>query len=391
MLDRVRGSNRVLAPLLVAAGVFLLVMAVLLPVYSLPKSKKAPLDLNITTVSEGQGSALDSTDPDAQTPLDAVQSNLPIRVQAHTTVEEPSDGTRMTLQTGQTVARTDVEGDAGLLTGSIDRVTVDRATGMPLADPVAQLQAVKGSPSVELPRDGLQYVFPVGTQQQSYPYFDLVARASTNVDFVEETTIDGLPVYHFTQVVGPVDLLRATRDSTMRQGLTREQWGLSEAGDADANEVVLMSRYYRNVRDIYVEPQSGTIVSLNERPHIYYGTNADDQFLTWLAYQAEYTEDTVAQRVADARRIQQKVAGTWHIGSITLGTPLLIAAFLLMGLLGLILATLGVLLGTGGGRRTAVSADEAALGPEPVFAGYSTGGLDGDTTRTSSVRLNKFD
>jgi hypothetical protein len=395
MLDRVRGSHRVLAPLLVAAGVFLLVMAILLPIYSMPKSKKAPLDLDITTVAEGRGSALDITDADATTPQEAVQSNLPIRVQAHTTVEEPSDADRMTLQTGQTVARTDREGDAGLLTGFIDRVTVDRATGMPTGDPVAQLQAVAGTPPIELPRDGLQYVFPVDTQQQTYPYFDLTARATTDVEFIEETTIDGLPVYRFSQEVGPVDLLRATRDTSMRQGLTREGWGLAESGDADADEVVFMTRFYRNVRDIYVEPQSGMIVNINERPHIYFGTAADDQYLTWLAYQAEYNEATIAQRIADAQRVQEKVAGTWHLGGITLGYPLLIAAFLLLGLLGLILATFGVLLGINGGRAnttpTGTGPDDLdEIDGEHAFAGYSSGGLD-ETKASPAIRLNKFD
>jgi hypothetical protein len=395
MLERVRGSHRILAPILVGVGVFLLAVAILLPLYSMPKTKKAPLDMQFTTVSEGRGTVLDITDADAENVVDAISANVPIRTQSYTTVEEPSDAEKMTLQTGFTAARTDREGDAGLITGSIDRVTVDRVTGMPVGDPVAQLQAVRGQPAVELPRDGLQYVFPIDAEQKSYPYYDLTARASAPIEFVEETTIDGLPVYHYSQEIGPVDLVRATRDASLRLGMTREQWGIESPEGSDPNEIVLMSRYYRNTRDVFVDPASGTIVDMAERPHIYYGTRPDDQAVTYLAYQTEYTDDTVASRVADARRIAEHVEGTWHLGSLKLGQPLLIAAFLLIGLLGILTAAFGVLLGISGERAAAAGegpydSDEPPYAEDPDDSPYTTVPPE-EASNEPTLRLNKFD
>lgn len=340
MASASQGSRRVTAVVLVGLGTLLLVTALLLPLYAVPKLKKTPLDLEITTISEGTASILNSArflggDPDA------VESDVPVRAQRHTTVEEPSGEELVTLQAGFTLSRTDEQGARGLLNATIDRVTIDRVTAMPVDDPPASLQVTREGPPMELPRDGLQYKFPFDVQQQSYPYFDLTARQTFDIDFVEETTINGLDVFHFRHEIEPVDLYRATRDASNRLGLPRSAWGLAEEGSEGADEVVFMNRYYTNIRDIFVEPVTGTIVDGQEQLRQYYGTAPDDQALTVLSYDAELNDATVENRVADASANKDLV----QLKTGPLPLPWL------LGGAGIIALVAGIVLGVRSGRE----------------------------------------
>ena len=59
MADR-SGPNRIVPLVLVGLGVFLLVVAILLPTYSVGQLKKTPLDIETTSVASGTGSILDA-------------------------------------------------------------------------------------------------------------------------------------------------------------------------------------------------------------------------------------------------------------------------------------------------------------------------------------------
>ncbi|MBD8506982.1 DUF3068 domain-containing protein [Hoyosella sp. G463] len=349
MASASQGSRRVTAVVLVGLGALLLVTALLLPLYAVPKLKKTPLDLEITTISEGTASILNSArflggDPDA------VEEDVPVRAQRHTTVEEPSGEDLVTLQAGFTLSRTDVQGPRGLLNATIDRVTLDRVTSMPVDDPPASLQLTREGAPIELPRDGLQYKFPFDVQQQSYPYFDLTARQTFDIDFVEETTINGLDVYHFRHEIEPVDLFRTTRDTSNRVGLPRAAWGLAEEGSDDAGDVVFMNRYYSNIRDIFVEPVTGTIVDGQEQLRQYFGTGPDDRAMTVLSYAAELTDATVESRVADATATKDLV----QLKTGPLPLPWLLGGAGILVLIG------GIALGVRSGREPEREAERTA-------------------------------
>src|SRR5512146_3279990 len=106
------GPSRILALVLVGLGAFLLVAAILIPTYTVPRLEKTPLDLEVTTVSTGTGSVLNAASLAAGRAQ--VDENVNLVSQRFVTTEEPSNADDITVQAGQTLRRTDKQGDTGL-------------------------------------------------------------------------------------------------------------------------------------------------------------------------------------------------------------------------------------------------------------------------------------
>lgn len=283
----------------VLAGCFALVAALLLPLYAVPSLKKFPLDEEATTVSEGVADVL-SIQSIAEGKA-RVDSGVPVRAQRHVSTADPADADVVTIVSGTTFWRTDLPGEAGLLTATIDRVTVDRVTGMPTA-PVGTIASAFGTKPKEVEHTGLQYKFPFDVQKKSYPYFDIYARESFDLEFVEETEVGGLPVYHFRQQIEPVNLNRTVGDPGYILALPGSVWGL------DSDDPVIMQRWYTNVRELWVEPASGVIVKGAERQRQFYARTADDPATTTaVKMEIAFTDATIADRVSVAQDAESKI------------------------------------------------------------------------------------
>ncbi|MCW0192260.1 MAG: DUF3068 domain-containing protein [Rhodococcus sp.] len=325
------GPSRILPCILVGLGAFLLAIAILIPTYTVGKLEKTPLDLEVTTVATGTGSVLNSAallGGKAQ-----VDTNVPIVAQRYVTTQDPSDADIITVEAGQTVRRTDKQGDTGLLTATLDRVTLDRVSSMPTNDPVGTVQTSSDQPAEEVSRDGLQYKFPFNTEQKSYPYFDLNARATKDIDFVEETEINGLKVYHFQQTIDPVDLSKVVNSPTNKLSLPADTWGVP--GGATP---ITMTRWYTNVRDLWVEPKTGVVVKGQEQLHQYYGRNKDAVDVEVLKVTLPFDEATIEYQVQQARDGMDKLS--------LFGRTVPIVA----GVLGVIALIAGTFLGLRGGK-----------------------------------------
>ncbi len=325
------GPSRILPCILVGLGAFLLAIAILIPTYTVGKLEKTPLDLEVTTVATGTGSVLNSAallGGKAQ-----VDTNVPIVAQRYVTTQDPSDADIITVEAGQTVRRTDKQGDTGLLTATLDRVTLDRVSSMPTNDPVGTVQTSSDQPAEEVSRDGLQYKFPFNTEQKSYPYFDLNARATKDIDFVEETEINGLKVYHFQQTIDPVDLSKVVNSPTNKLSLPADTWGVP--GGATP---ITMTRWYTNVRDLWVEPKTGVVVKGQEQLHQYYGRNKDSVDVEVLKVTLPFDEATIEYQVQQARDGMDKLS--------LFGRTVPIVA----GVLGVIALIAGIFLGIRGGK-----------------------------------------
>lgn len=335
------GPSRILACILVGLGAFLLAVAILIPTYTVGKLEKTPLDLEVTTIAEGSGSVLNS-----QALLAGkaeVNTNVPLVSQRYVTTEDPANADVVTLQAGQTLRRTDKQGDTGLLSAIVDRSTVDRKTSMPTNDPVGTIQTQPNQPAEEVPRDGLQYKFPFNAEQKSYPYFDLSARATQDINFVEETEINGLKVYHYNQTIEPVDLSKVVNSPTNKLTLPAEAWGVP-----GGTLPVTMTRWYTNVRDLWVEPETGVVVKGQEQLHQYYARNKARPEIDVLKVELPFNEETIEYQVQQARDGMDKIS--------TFGRTVPIIA----GILGLIALIAGIILGLRGGK-----------GPQPA---RTTGG-----------------
>ncbi|OZC56369.1 hypothetical protein CH289_06525 [Rhodococcus sp. RS1C4] len=325
------GPSRILALVLVGLGAFLLVAAILIPTYTVPRLEKTPLDLEVTTVSTGTGSVLNAASLAAGRAQ--VDENVNLVSQRFVTTEEPSNADDITVQAGQTLRRTDKQGDTGLLTASVDRVTLDRVSSEPVENPIGTIQVQGDKPAEEVPHTGLQYKFPFNAEQKAYPFFDINARASQDIDFVEETEINGTPVYKYEQTVGPVDLSGVVNLPTNKVTLPAETWGV-EGGEAP----VTMTRWYENTRTVWVEPKTGVIVDGEEQIHQYYSRTAGQPEVDVLNAPIKFDENTVEYQIQRAKDGQDQLS--------TFGRTVPIIA----GILGVIALIAGIVLGLRGGN-----------------------------------------
>src|SRR5690606_1032736 len=160
--------------------------------------------------------------------------------------------------------------EAALINATVDRITLDRVTAMPIDEATSTMQLVsaggeEGAP-VGFVRNGLQYKFPFDTEQRAYDYFDASTFTTNPIEFIGGTTVGGVESYGFRQDRGPIDMWSSIRDhfasisegydpavesvlaSYRREGMTAGQWGL----EGDPEREVDMRRFYTNTRTVWV-------------------------------------------------------------------------------------------------------------------------------------------
>ncbi|RMI33953.1 DUF3068 domain-containing protein [Nocardia stercoris] len=339
-------TRTTVACLLVGLGALLVVAAIMVPFYTVGRLAKTPLDLEITTIAtNAPNTPSEVMDAKSLTTGDGpvkIDTNAHLISQRYLTVEDPSGADSMTVQAGQTLRRIDVQGDTGLLTATIDRVTIDRKTGFPIdADDngtIALQVNTKGQSVAETVRHtGLQYRFPIGTEKTSYPFFDINVRKSYDMKFVEETQINDLKVYHFRQEVPVTDLSKVANSATNKVAVDASKWGVEGDG------LVTMNRFYGNTRDVWIEPQTGTIVKGQEQLNVFYARDAAKPEVTALKATLVMDDKTVNSQISTAKHFMDELSLYGRIIPI------------ICGVLGLILLVAGVLLGMT--HRPAVARD----------------------------------
>lgn len=342
--------KRILSSVAIVLGVAMLVFAIALPTYVVPKGKVLPLDLVSTTITpKTPGNLLDSGALAAGKPVGNnkdkpeckgdnpqvscfINKDLEMQSQRFTTAQEPSDDDVVTLESGQTLFRTDREEPKNLIRASIDHITLDRKTQMPVPEPTSSVEL--NAPALDaaanegkdeeveasvapFTRPGITYQFPMGTDRKSYDYFDMQILKTQPIDYVGEEEQDGEKVYRFEQTVPPTELYPALRErleadgelskgdkgtlSALRLKFPAKVWGLSEdeiknksgekkddKKDADKKDEegadkkedlgpeVEMSRYYTVHRVLRVQPDTGVIVNGSEEVFQYYAQDDED-------------------------------------------------------------------------------------------------------------------
>ncbi|MGB3674144.1 MAG: DUF3068 domain-containing protein [Candidatus Nanopelagicales bacterium] len=310
-----RRKMRGLLCCLIALATFLLTIAVLLPTYLVPSMKKIPLDIAVNTLSVAPNSSL--VDMKKTAAGEAMTENgVPLQFRVYVTVEEPANAEIATLQAAVSMSRSDRPAGDLPISASVDRVTLDRSTGMPVADPPATVQTVQDKPADAAVREGLQYKFPFGTERQSYPYFDTVARVTRPIDYLDDSRVEGgMQLYHFRQTLDPINLRLTQPDAKLT--LAASAWGIP-GGD----EQVTFDLYYENTRDVWVEPASGAIVAVEEHLHRFLARSVDDPHaLTTLDARTTFDPATLEHTTSVAKEARTKLR--WG----TIYAPILLAGF----------------------------------------------------------------
>lgn len=336
--------RRVWLALLAFLGVACITAAIAIPAFLVPQLRVVPLDLDITSDAStvpADGSAGERfpavifdrcsiSQPKART-LDAHLTQ-----QRRSVIIEPSDKRQATVQSAQTVqidrirdadgkettppaprAEGDLKCDDGLLTATIDRVSVNRKTSVPNGT-VSSLQ-LEAAPegvnvedvSVQLPdRKGFQYKFGFNVKKRDYLYYDLNTRTDNAAKFFEEKTIDGVKVYGFVSEVPETDLSSLPNpqgEAALGTMLTMpaKWWGITGRG-VRPDDKITMHRYASATRYVWVEPETGTIVDGKEEQHQYF--KSPDQ------------SDSNAAAVRDFRFDALKATFKWEDSTVSLQT-----------------------------------------------------------------------
>ena len=317
-------------------GAALLIASLLLWTYTAGRIAKIPLDIDVTLVSDGIGTALDPASLSGRQMI--VNQDVPLVSQQQITVEAPANADLVTLQAGSSVRRIDKQRDGGLLLAVVDTVTLNRTTALAVSDDShGFLQEPRpfddDSPPVNraVRHEGLSYRFPFATQKQSYQYFDPVARQSFNANYDGEDDVNALPTYRFTQNIGYaesgelVDPVRYTSlydfDEESEVTATASMWDIG--GDPD--EEVTMNRYYAAQRTFWVDPVSGTIVKVRLHANHYFARDPLRPEVTLADYTVISTEETVEAQVNAARNERDRLALWSRVLPITFTAAGLIA------------------------------------------------------------------
>ena len=118
------GMLRIAAFGIIGLGAALLLAALLLSTYTAGKIKKIPLNIDVSLVSDGIGTALDPASLSGERFI--IDKNVPLVSQQQITVESPANADVVTLQAGTTVRRSDKQQDNGLLLAMVDDIRQQR-------------------------------------------------------------------------------------------------------------------------------------------------------------------------------------------------------------------------------------------------------------------------
>lgn len=376
-------ARKTLSHLMIIIGAALVIIAVLLPTFLVPKLKVIPLDTVSTTITDvNTGALLDSSqlakgepveprvdsercqDEEGDTPLHCyINDEVPLYSSRHVHVEEPSDEKQVTLEVGTIVAREDRDEPRNLINATVDRITLDRSTAFPVDEPISSLSlSAPGQEGADSPvmftRPGIQYQFPLGAEKKSYQYFDAIALDVFPIDFIGEEEQDGTKVYKYSMTVPPQNLYENTRAhftsdgsdlseaeksslASLRLKFPASVWGL------EGDEEVEMDRYYTTVRTVRVEPSTGMIVNGTEEIFQYYARDdaeaeeiaseagrereKQERNRTALDFHGQWSDETREGQMGKALDSKKKLTLAGTIAPWTLG------------ILGIVLVALGIL------------------------------------------------
>ncbi|WP_372735391.1 DUF3068 domain-containing protein [Nocardioides sp.] len=230
--------RRLLGPILVGIGAFLVVIGVLARFYAYPALAVAPIDQNSVTNLEAKGATiLDlSTFREVTTDMSVVNRTVG-DVKAS---EDAGDNTRVWAAT--TSYRDQI---GNIRSRSAERYAFDAHTGEAINCCGSFVETTEGE-RVEVKRSGLISKYPFGTEQKDYKFWDGTLGQAVTTKFVKESEIEGLKVYEFRYEVPTTTV--STREIPP-----------SLIG-SDATEAIVADVQYSTITTHWVEPTTGVVI-----------------------------------------------------------------------------------------------------------------------------------
>jgi hypothetical protein len=237
---------KVLARVLIGLGAFLLVLGVLAVAYAPGVVKKTPLDVDTTTVYEGEAAKLDpATGAFDKKPAYAIRVTKADSKKSDDDTVLMAETACAVFDTGGPQECVDGE-DPNLITASLDVFAEDRKSALAVDD--------KNLPSDAVPHEGLINKFPFDVEKKTYPFWDGDVGSAVDIEYQGVENLDGLKTYRFQYTVKDVPI-------TIGEGITGT---------------------YDNVVTVNVDPKTGSIVKSGQDQQQYLddGTPVADVQLT---------------------------------------------------------------------------------------------------------------
>lgn len=363
-----------LAWVVIAAVIFLVLGTVVPPLYN-NQTRPLAFDQNINTVTApsagvwmeapefiaGAKATGDSKDPqcqEKQAPMWCYLHHDLLTIERNTTTSEVAEDDA--LANSDSLSRL-LAGDTPLAQVT-EHSVLNRESTYPVAAPKDNWKFVlpaldTGMARTDFERDGINYFFPSGTEQRSYPFFDLATQSSTAVDFTTTEKLDGIPTYSFHHDIQPISLadMRKSITTEVHTGTGERQLAAEDfrsSGPAkrfydaesrellglDATDRVTVEPFYTIGRDISVEPTTGTMVDLRENIKIFFaadekqaGTmvaNDDTEDRSILAADLRWSDETRAERLDEVRPVIRTIRALMVVGwaGKAIGVGLLLCA-----------------------------------------------------------------
>lgn len=221
---------------LVAAGAFLLTLALLLPLYVHDRVAPHPADATLgLRMVDDDASFLDTA---TWTRVEGVDLERDTRVEASAHGADWS-AWEMTVNTSSSDR---------VLDHWSRRVIVDRETGRAVN---CCGEHVNGDRAVR--QAGLVLHWPPGVPEGDHSFYDAEVRAAPSVEFEEDDEVAGVAVRRYTQTVEATQVPDSAREVP------------AALFDPDAEGTVSVNRWLTAERTFWVEPVTGIVVNLEER------------------------------------------------------------------------------------------------------------------------------
>ncbi|NHC23001.1 DUF3068 domain-containing protein [Nocardioides sp. IC4_145] len=247
--------RKIAGRVLIAIGGFLVVAGLLTTTWAPGVVKKTPVDVDQTTRLDGTATKLGETFPVNVTSITKADS------------EASTDDTTIWVNTSCVVDNSD--GAAPACVDGEDERLVSATVGTFATDRVSALgRDHENLPAGSTPYEGIVNKFPFDTEKKDYHYWDGTLGRTVPMEFLEETEMDGLTVYHFASSVAD------------------EAIEVAEGTPGTYSQAV----------DIYVEPLTGAVVNQEQSQQRYLedGTQV-------LDLNVAFTDDQLATSISEAK------------------------------------------------------------------------------------------
>jgi hypothetical protein len=183
-----------------------------------------------------------------------------------------------------TVIRTDT---SAVISASSTELALDRVSGAAVPWAGQWISESTGTKDTSIRYSDQVYKFPFGTEQRDYKYYDTDLRAALPIKFTAVESVDGIDAYHFVQTI-PDTRVNASADT------------IGVLLSVFSPEATSGNIFYRNTREVWVDPATGAFVKVREQPYQELRPDTGPA-VTLLRADFAYTQDTQTNSVNSAK------------------------------------------------------------------------------------------